>query len=51
MKPQPDPHVSGNSDSERLGDALGMVLTVSKKDLLKRRRAGVGRRKEAGEET
>jgi hypothetical protein len=36
MKPQPEPHVPGDTPGQRLSNALGMVLTVSKKDLLKK---------------
>jgi hypothetical protein len=36
MKPAPAPNVPGNTPSERLSNALRMVLTVSKEDLLKR---------------
>ncbi len=36
MKPQPAPKVPGNTEAERMSNALRMVLTVSKKDLLKR---------------
>lgn len=35
MKPLPAPHVPGETDSERMSNALKAVLTVSKKDLLK----------------
>jgi len=35
MKPLPAPDVPGDSPSERLSNALRMVLTVSKEDLLK----------------
>lgn len=40
MKPLPAPNVPGNTEAERMSNALRMVLSVSKKDLLK---------KEAGE--
>jgi hypothetical protein len=36
MKPQPAPNVPGNTEAERMSNALSMVLTVSKKDLLKK---------------
>ena len=36
MKPLPAPQVPGNTDAERMSNALRMVLTVSKEDLLKR---------------
>jgi hypothetical protein len=37
MKPLPAaPHVPGNTDAERMSNALRSVLTVSKHDLLKR---------------
>jgi hypothetical protein len=36
MKPLPAPSVPGNSDSERMSNALRMVLTVSKDQLLKK---------------
>lgn len=36
MKPLPAPKVPGNTDAERMSNALGMVLTVSKKELLKK---------------
>jgi len=36
MKPQPAPHVPGNTDAQRMSNALRMVLTVSKTDLLKK---------------
>lgn len=35
-KPQPAPSVPGNTDAERMSNALSMVLTVSKKDLIKK---------------
>jgi hypothetical protein len=35
MKPLPPPHVPGNTDAERMDNALRTVLTVSKADLLK----------------
>ena len=35
MKPLPAPHVPGNTEAERMSNALRMVLTVSKDDLLK----------------
>jgi hypothetical protein len=36
MKPAPAPQVPGNTEAERMSNALRMVLTVSKKELLKR---------------
>lgn len=36
MKPEPAPNVPGSTEAERMSNALGMVLTVSKKDLLKK---------------
>jgi hypothetical protein len=36
MKPAPAPNVPGNTDSERMSNALRAVLTVSKADLLKK---------------
>lgn len=36
MKPQPAPPVPGNSDAERMSNALSMVLTVSKDELVKK---------------
>jgi len=36
MKPHPAPAVPGNTDSERMSNALRMVLTVSKDELLKK---------------
>jgi hypothetical protein len=36
MKPLPAPNVPGNTEAERMSNALKMVLTVSKKDLLKK---------------
>ena len=35
MKPLPAPKVPGNTEAERMSNALRMVLTVSKEDLLK----------------
>jgi hypothetical protein len=35
MKPLPAPNVPGNTDAERMSNALRKVLTVSKEDLLK----------------
>jgi hypothetical protein len=35
-KPAPAPHVPGDTPGRRLSNALRMVLTVSKKDLLKK---------------
>ena len=36
MKPLPPPNVPGNTDAERMSNALRMVLKVSKADLLKK---------------
>jgi hypothetical protein len=36
VKPNPAPNVPGNTDAERMSNALSMVLTVSKKELLKK---------------
>jgi len=36
MKPLHAPNVPGNTPSERMSNALRMVLTVSKADLLKK---------------
>jgi hypothetical protein len=35
MKPLPAPNVPGNTESERMDNALRKILTVSKSDLLK----------------
>jgi hypothetical protein len=35
-KPLPAPNVPGNTPSERMSNALRMVLTVSKEDLLRK---------------
>lgn len=35
MKPQAPPRVAGNTEAERMDNALRKVLTVSKADLLK----------------
>jgi hypothetical protein len=35
-KPAPAPNVPGSTDGERMSNALSMVLTVSKKELLKK---------------
>ena len=35
MKPLPAPNVPGNTEAERMSNALSMVLRVSKADLLK----------------
>jgi hypothetical protein len=35
MKPQPAPNVPGDTEAERMSNALRMVLSVSKKELLK----------------
>jgi len=36
MKPLPAPTVPGDTDAQRMSNALRMVLTVSKDDLLKK---------------
>jgi len=36
MEPHPPPPVPGNTEAERMSNALRMVLTVSKGDLLKK---------------
>jgi hypothetical protein len=36
MKPLPAPDVPGNTEAERMSNALRHVLTVSKADLLKK---------------
>ncbi len=36
MKPQPAPNVPGNTEAERMSNALRIVLNVSKADLLKK---------------
>jgi hypothetical protein len=36
MKPAPAPHVPGDTEAQRMSNALRMVLTVSKSDLLKK---------------
>lgn len=36
MKPLPAPSVPGNNDAQRLSNALRMVLSVSKDELLKK---------------
>jgi hypothetical protein len=36
MKPLPAPHVPGKSEFERFDNAMRQVLSVSKKELLKR---------------
>jgi hypothetical protein len=36
MKPSPAPNVPGNTNAERMSNALSMVLKVSKEDLLKK---------------
>jgi hypothetical protein len=53
MKPAPAPNVPGNTEAERMSNALRMVLTVSKEDLLKKearekRLAEKKRRKKVG---
>lgn len=35
MKPLLPPHVSGNTDAERFDNAVRMMFTVSKEDVLK----------------
>jgi len=35
MKPEPAPHVPGNTEGERMSNALRMVLTVPKEAILK----------------
>ena len=36
MKPAPAPNIPGDTPSERLSNAMHMVLAVSKEELLKR---------------
>jgi hypothetical protein len=36
MKPAPAPHVPGNTEAERLDNAIRKMFTVSKKELEKR---------------
>lgn len=36
MKPEPAPHVPGKTEAERMSNALRMVLTVPKEDILKK---------------
>jgi hypothetical protein len=36
LKPLPAPNVPGHTEAERMSNALRMVLTVSKSDLLKK---------------
>jgi hypothetical protein len=52
MKPLPAPNVPGNTEAERMSNALRKVLTVSKADLLKEeakwKRARAKRRKVGG---
>lgn len=36
MKPNPAPNVPGNTEAERMSNALRAVLTVSKAELLKK---------------
>jgi hypothetical protein len=36
VKPAPAPNVPGNTEAERMSNALRMVLTISKEDLLKK---------------
>lgn len=35
MKPEPAPHIPGNTDFERFDNAVRKILTVSKADLQK----------------
>jgi hypothetical protein len=35
MKPQPAPHVPGNTEAERFDNAVRKMFTVSKEDYLK----------------
>ena len=35
MKPEPAPHVPGNTDFERFDNAVRKMFTVSKKDVMK----------------
>jgi hypothetical protein len=35
MKPLPTPHVPGDTEAERMSNALTKVLSISKADLLK----------------
>jgi hypothetical protein len=35
MKPHPVPHVPGNTEAERMNNAVRKLLTVSKEDYLK----------------
>jgi hypothetical protein len=39
MKPEPAPKVPGNTEAERMSNALRIVLNVSKPDLLKKEAA------------
>jgi len=39
MKPQPAPEVPGNTDAERMSNALRMVLTVPKEAILRLKRS------------
>jgi hypothetical protein len=43
MKPAPAPNVPGNTEAERMSNALRHVLTVSKADLLKKEAKVKGR--------
>jgi len=36
MKPEPAPNVPGNTEAERMSNALRKVLSVSKQDILKK---------------
>lgn len=44
MKPQPAPKVPGSTDAERMSNALGIVLKVSKEELLRREAALTGKK-------
>jgi hypothetical protein len=35
MKPSPAPHIPGNTDAERMDNAVRTLFSVSKEDLLK----------------
>ena len=39
MKPQPPPHVPGNTEAERMDNAVRKMFSVSKVDALKETRA------------
>jgi len=36
MKPEPPPYVPGNTDSERFDNAVRMMFTVSKEEVVRR---------------